>query len=679
LLLCFGLPEIFAQGALVPAARAQPASPAALFVATLRPTADAPDSTAYGSATLLLAPDGRHARVSVTYSNLTSIRVSSYLKLGAPRQDGVYLMNIAGGQPVGFDWDLPATGNLTTEDLQKALNDGLIYVAIDTKNHPAGELRGQFIRATGSAIFIPPAPPPKMPGGPPTPAEAARFLIQATFGPTRGQIDDLVAAGLGPWIDEQLAIGASSQLEAARADYREFPPGTPKPKIGQNNRQEAWWRTALTAPDQLRQRVAFALSEILVISDVNDAVANSPEGAANYYDLLARDAFGNFRRLLEDVTLSPMMGAYLNVFRNAKGNPAKQTSADENYAREVMQLFTIGLNELQPDGTLKLGGDGLPIPTYDQTTITEMARVFTGWAVYASAAHPNFFGGRANYIEPMMLYPGFHDDGPKAIVGGVRIPAHLGGTRDLQLALDALFRHPNTGPFICRQLIQRLVTSNPSPGYVYRVSRVFADNGQGERGDLGAVVRAILLDYEARSPSVTHDMGYGKMKEPLLRVTALLRAFEASARNGRYYIPNPEYQLGQAALRSPTVFNFFEPDYVLPGPLAAAGLHAPEYQIFNASTAITVPNYLQSFIFTAAQPPEAALVLKLDPLLPLADQPGQLLDYLDLVLCGGAMEPDARRRIEQALAELPPRDSDLDRVRCALQLTVTSPAAAIQR
>jgi len=279
----------------------------------------------------------------------------------------------------------------------------------------------------------------------------------------------------------------------------------------------------------------------------------------------------------------------------------------------------------------------------------------------------------------MMLYPAYHDDGPKVIVGGFRIPAHLGGTRDLGLALDALFQHRNTGPIFCRQLIQRLVTSNPSPGYVYRVSRVFADNGQGVRGDLGAVVRAILLDYEARSPNLHHDLGYGKMKEPLLRVTALLRAFDASARNGRFYIPNPESQLGQAALRSPTVFNFFEPDYVSPGALAAAGLYAPEYEIFTASTAITVPNYLQGFIFTAAQPPAAALTLKLNPLLALVKTPDPLLDYLDLVLCGGSMEPNARRRIEQALMALPSKDTDLDRARCALELTVTSRAAAIQR
>ena len=255
--------------------------------------------------------------------------------------------------------------------------------------------------------------------------------------------------------------------------------------MNNNNRQAAWWKIALTGPDQLRQRVsaifhhaaslmtenradrpgnwrrvAFALSEIFVVSDVNDILAGgNPEALANYQDLLARDAFGNFRQLLEDITLSPIMGSYLSHLRNAKADPAHATSPDENYAREVMQLFTIGLNELQPDGTLKLDAAGLPIPTYDQATIVETARVFTGWGFYSPAPKPNFRGARQNYFEPMMFYPAFHDDGEKVIVDGVKIrPRNEGGAKDLRLTLDTLFNHPNLAPFICRQLIQRLVT-----------------------------------------------------------------------------------------------------------------------------------------------------------------------------------------------------------------------------
>jgi uncharacterized protein (DUF1800 family) len=455
------------------------------------------------------------------------------------------------------------------------------------------------------------------------------------------------------WINEQMAIPASSHLEAMRADFRAFPPTTPRPRINNANRQVAWWQLALTAPDQLRQRVAFALSEIFVVSDVNDALANNAEGATVYYDMLARDAFGNFRQLLEDVTLHPIMGAYLSHLKSPKADEKHGTSADENYAREVMQLFTIGLNELQPDGTYRLGKDGRPIATYDQNTIVETAKIFTGWGFYSPEPKPNFLGARANFIQRMMLYPEQHDDGPKTLVGGVQIPAKQGGIADLRTTLDTLFNHPNTGPFICRQLIQRLVTSNPSPGYVYRVSQVFAHNGHGERGDLGAVIRAILLDYEARSPDVLHNFGYGKMKEPLLQASALLRAFDATSSSGRYNFANAEGTLGEAALHSPTVFNFYEPNYVLPGPLAAAGLYAPEYQILTDTTAISIPNQLRNFIHTPVKPNENALVLKLDPLVSLAQKPDDLIDYLNLVFCAGALPAQAHAVIADALNHLP--------------------------
>jgi uncharacterized protein (DUF1800 family) len=655
-------------------------TPPALYIASLRPDPAAPDSTGYGTATLLLAPDEIRARVVVSYSNLTSTPVSGHLKLGSPNEDGAYVRNFMAPQPATFEWVLSASGQLSSEDLQKALSGGRIYAVIDSKQHPNGEIRAQFIRSAGSAKFVPPRGPPPLPAPPITERDAARFLVQATFGPTRTEINDLVARkNLGPWIDEQMAMPPSTHRDATRADFEAFPPTNPKPKVSNANRQAAWWKISLTARDQLRQRVAFALSEIFVVSDVNDTLAGNPEGLAHYYDLLARDAFGNFRQLLEDVTLSPVMGVYLSHLRNAKADPKLSTSPDENYAREVMQLFTVGLYQLQPDGTLRLGADGLPIPTYDQSTIVETARVFTGWSYYSSAAKPNFRGASPNFFSPLMFYPEAHDDGAKTIIGGVTLTAAQGGAKDLKDALDALFNHANTGPFICRQLIQRLVTSNPSPAYVYRVSQVFSRNGNGVRGDLGAVIRAILLDYEARSLAVLGNIGYGKLKEPLLRVTALLRAFDATAKSGRYYIPNPEGALAQAALRSPTVFNFFEPNYVLPGTLAAAGLYAPDYQILTDTTAITVPNYLYNTIYTPAQPKDEQLTLKLDALLPLAKTPVALLDYLDSVFCAGGMSAKAREQITTALAALPATASDLERVRLALHLTVISPDVAIQR
>ena len=680
-------PVVASPTATKPAAPTQPAEvrPAGpvLYLAALRPDPTAPDSTGYGTATLLLSPDEKKARVAVSYSNLTSTPVSGHLKLGAPGEDGAYVHNFPSAQPIAFDWEFKPSGQLTAADELAALKEGRVYAVIDSKTHPNGEIRAQFIRSAGSQKFTPPPPPPPLPKPPMTDKDAARFLTQATFGPTRAEITALVEKKyLGTWIDEQMAMPPSTHRDATRADFEAFPPATPNPKarVSNGNRQNAWWKLTLTGRDQLRQRVAFALSEILVVSDVNDVLAGNPEALANYYDLLERDAFGNFRQLLEDVTLSPVMGAYLSHLRNAKADPKLATSADENYAREVMQLFTIGLNQLQPDGTLRLGADGLPIPTYDQGVIVETARVFTGWGFYSTIPKPTLRGGPANYFERMMLYPDAHDDGAKTIVGGVKLPAGQGGAKDLKDALDTLFNHPNTGPFICRQLIQRLVTSNPSPGYVYRVSQVFARNGVGQRGDLGAVVRAILLDYEARSPALLDHIGYGKLKEPLLRATALFRAFDLKARTSRYNLTNPEGALAQAALRSPTVFNFFEPDYVLPGTLAAAGLHAPDYQILTDTTAITVPNFLYNYIYTPAQPKDEQLVLNLEPLLPLAKTPGPLLDYLDLVLCSGNMSAKARADITAALEALPPLNtSDLDRVKLALHLTVISPDAAIQR
>ncbi|MCE2862877.1 MAG: DUF1800 domain-containing protein, partial [Opitutaceae bacterium] len=527
--------------------------------------------------------------------------------------------------------------------------------------------------------------------------------------------------------NEQLALPFTSHRQAVVDDRTRFGGSgsfTNWNAIHPPNRQSAWFKNVLTARDQLRQRVAFALSQILVISDVGLGDDSRAEPIANYYDILGNGAFGNFRTLLERVTLSPMMGEYLSSLRNAKatydaaGNAI--TTPDENYAREVMQLFSIGLVRLQPDGTLMLGADGLPIPTYNQTTITEMAKVFTGWA-YPSTNLNAFRTAGANHISPMQLYPAFHDDTAKDLspVLATPIPASQGGTTDLRLALDALFNHPNTPPFISKLLIQRLVASNPSPAYVYRVARKFEDDGTGTRGNLAAVVRAILTDYEARSPDLLANAAHGKLKEPLLRLTGLLRGFNASAPSGRFLglrhtvdgnfitssTPRPAAatqiatvnsatlpgnaisNLAQAAMRSPTVFNFFKPDYVLPGPLAAAGLVAPEFEITDDNFAIMVPNYLRGFVVAATPttngvPTSAAdytLTLDLSYESSLAGNVPALLDHLNLVLCSGSLSAASRTRITSALAALPSTTSTIDRVRTAILLALTSPNAAIQK
>jgi uncharacterized protein (DUF1800 family) len=532
------------------------------------------------------------------------------------------------------------------------------------------------------------------------------------------------------WLDAQMALPFSSHRTTIVDDRRTFGGSgsfTNWNAIHPPNRQSAWWKLALTAPDQLRQRVAFALSQILVVSDVALGDDSRAEPLAAYYDILGQEAFGNFRTLLERVTLNPMMAEYLSSLRNAKAtfdaSGAALTTPDENYAREVMQLFSIGLVRLQPDGTLLLGDDGLPIPTYNQTTITELAKVFTGWAYPSSNANA-FRTAGANYYNALQLFPAFHDDGPKnlAPVLATPIPASQGGAKDLQLALDALFQHPNTAPFISKLLIQRLVTSNPSPAYVYRVAQRFIDDGAGVRGNLGAVVRAILTDHEARSAEVAATPSFGKLKEPILRLSGILRGLKASTSSGRYVgfrvtvdgqpitsaTPRPataaqinmapsaysgtrldgvQGSIAQAALRSPTVFNFYHSDYVLPGPLAAAGLVVPEFEITDDNFAISVPNFLRTFVnatlpTTNGAPTPAApytLTPDLTHELTLVNDSAALVAHFNLVFAAGSLSADAQARIRSALTALPASTAALDRVRTALLLTLTTPAAAIQK
>lgn len=674
-------------------------NPGTLYLASLRPSPSAAASTGYGTATVQLSSDQTFAIVNVTFSNLSSPQTVAYLRLGNPGEVGAELARLSNGQVSGQNWIFQSTSGLTAADMVQALKDGRIFISIESANFPGGELRGAFIQSSGSLTFTPPATMPAMADTALTPADAARFLMQATFGPTKAEIDALAGKRLSElrnWIGTQIGLPPTLLLPATRADFNAFTALTSdNPQYSYQNRQAGWWKNARTAPDQLRQRVAFALSQIFVVSDVNSSLYNNPLGLANYYDILVRGAFGNFRQVLEEVTLSPIMGFYLSSLRNRKATldtrTQQFTAPDENYAREVMQLFTIGLNRLQPDGTLMLDALGVPIPTYDQKTITELAKVFTGWGYASPATNPSFTGAPANWIDPMLLYPDFHDNTEKVIVGGAVLPANQGGIKDLKDTLDALFNHPNTGPFISRQLIQRLVTSNPSPGYVYRVAQAFANNGLGVRGDLGAVIQAILTDYEARSPVVAASASFGKLREPLLRGTALLRAFNGGANNGRFAFfvaQTNESQLGQTALHAPTVFNFFEPNYVQPGVLAAAGLFAPEYQILTDTTAISQPNQLWTWIYTnrsqgaTANPDETSIGFVFESnFLALARTPATLVDYTNLVLAGGGLPKTITDRIVAAITAMPNNTAatDLERVRSAIYLTVSVPQGAIQK
>ncbi|MES2694992.1 MAG: DUF1800 family protein [Verrucomicrobiota bacterium] len=670
-------------------------NPGTLYVATLRPAPGAIGSAASGLATIVLSASGTIATVDVSFSNLSSPQTVAYLYLGTGAVAGESIRNLGTGQVTGAQWTIQPTANFTSAQILDALRSGQIYVSLETSQYPGGELRGAFLAAIGSQTFTAPAAPPDVALGNLSAAAAARLLTQGTFGPKQSEIDALTGGNVNTWLDAQLALPGTSHRAATNAERAASFADPDERGVKDANdypfflRQRAWFQVALTAPDQLRQRVAFALSQILVVSDAAFG-QNMTEPTAHYNDMLVNGAFGNFRTLLEQVSLSPVMGLYLSHLRNAKANTTTGTNPDENYAREVMQLFSIGLVQLQPDGTLKLDEQGLPIPTYNQTTISQMARIFTGWAFLNTTANATnnanlFRRSPANYIDPMMLYAVEHEPGTKnlAPVLSTVIPANLGGAEDLKRALDALFNHDNTPAFISRQLIQRLVTDNPSPAYVYRVAEKFRNNGSGTRGDLGAVVRAILTDYEARSTAVIDDPGYGKLKEPLLRYTAFLRAFNATSSSGRNSQNNVSAALAQAPLRAPSVFNFFEPGYVFPGPLAAAGLVAPEFQITDDTTAISVPNFLRTAIFLQAAGADADmdLVPNYSAELALVSNVPALIDRLSLLLTANQLSAAARTRITTTVSALAAGTAaqQLDRVQSAVLLILTSPDGATQR
>ncbi|MBI5767660.1 MAG: DUF1800 family protein [Verrucomicrobia bacterium] len=690
-------------------------NPASLYIASVRPTTTATGGTAAsGTATILLSASGTLAAVNVSFSNLSSTQNTAYLTIGANEE---FVLPLPTGQVIGNQWFFTPVASYSGAQLLDALKSGNISIRIDTAKYPTGEIKGTFIQAAGARTFNAPAAPPAVALTNVSATDAARLLTQATFGPTKAEIDALTGGSIATWLDAQLALPFTSHRTATLDDRNTFGGSssvTNWQAIHPPNRQNAWWKTVLTAPDQLRQRVAFALSQILVISDVSLGGDNQTEPLAHYYDVLGAGAFGNYRTLLENVSLHPMMGNYLSSLRNNKADPVTGQTPDENYAREVMQLFSIGLVQLQPDGTLQLGTDGLPIPTYHQTTITEMAKIFTGWSYFGTTSFRSGGGSVASFTNPMILFAANHDTGTKDLspVLATPIPAGQGGTTDLRLALDALYAHPNTGPLVSRHLIQRLVTSNPSPAYVYRVAKVWEDQ-KSSPTQLASVVRAILTDYEARNTDVAATQSFGKLKEPLLRLSGLLRSFGASSISGRYAgyrnmvgteyttptTANPGVQssvitassnrldsvqgnLAQAALRSPTVFNFYHPDYVLPGSLARAGLVVPEFEITDDNYAISVPNLLRTWVLATLPTNTArdyAVTLNTTAEQALVSNPSALIDRLNLVLCAGNMPAATKTRITSALSSLATTATTLDRVNTAILLTLTSPASAVQK
>jgi uncharacterized protein (DUF1800 family) len=448
------------------------------------------------------------------------------------------------------------------------------------------------------------------------------------------------------------------------------------------DRVDIWFRNVVDGPDQLRQRVAFALSEIFVVSQLG-ALVQAPYAVADYYDVLARNAFGNYRDLLQEVTLHPAMGVYLSMLGNEKPNPALNIRPDENYARELMQLFSIGLVELNIDGTVMTDTGGQPIPTYDQSIIEGFAHVFTGWHYAGAPSFELAFRNDNNQTVPMQLYPDFHDTGEKKLLNGVTLPAGQTGDQDLSMALDNIFNHPNVGPFIAIRLIHRLVTSNPSPGYVARVASVFNDNGLGERGDLGAVVRAILMDEEAR-PELHMEID-GKIKEPLLRLTQLWRAYDGASQSGVFPLAPAYIIFGQGPLQSPSVFNFFSPFYAPAGEIRNSGLVAPELQIATEYQNTFITNYFFLLAFNwnseAENPGEDDVLIDISEEVGIAADTDALIDRVVDKLLGGQISPTLRTEmagmIDLVRTAVPDNDAAL--VAEAIYFVISSPEFAYQR
>ena len=498
------------------------------------------------------------------------------------------------------------------------------------------------------------------------PQHAARFLAQAAFGATPDAIAQVRRLGIEGWLDHQMAL----PIRQTHVDWMlENGWGAERHRASFDGADATLWRKLFTAPDVLRQRVAYALSEIFVVSMQGLPVPWRSFMTAHYMDLLEAHAFGNYRDLLEAVTLSPAMGLFLNMRGNRRGDPTTGRMPDENYAREVLQLFSIGLHELEPDGTLRLDRRGRPIETYGQDTITGLARVFTGWNF------DGFHRDRFDWVRrPMRFNPPLHEPGEKAFLGRL-IAAGTPGPRALQEALDAIAAHPNVGPFLARQLIQRLVTSNPHPAHVRRVAQVFHDNGQGVRGDLAAVIRAVLLDPRARRDPAPGERTAGRLREPVERFVQWGRTFGATSINGRWAIGatiNPALRLGQSPMRAPSVFNFFRPGYIPPNTaMAERGLLAPEFQLAHESSVVGWVNFAQQFVPAGVADVRPDYSRELE----LAASPEQLVAHLDLHLAAGGLSDPARGLITQAVGSMPSATvaQQRQRVHAAVHLVLCAP------
>ena len=530
----------------------------------------------------------------------------------------------------------------------------------------------------GGGQAAPPPPTATTPPVEPTALElraAAKLLDMGTFGPTFADIDAAARQTPESWLNDQFALPARQHLPVVQRYIDEYGFDLGADVFPGLYRRFAFWEAALTAPDQLRQITAYALAQTMVVSDNVGVLFNDPRALSSYYDVLLGHAFGNYRDLLRAVTLHPAMGVYLSHANNGRSDPVANTFPDENYAREVMQLFSIGLFELNGDGSLRLDNNGQPIPTYDNLDIREFSKIFTGLSYGpAQTGGPSFFGKQQPVLHvPMVMFDDFHEPGEKRLLNGVVVPDGQSGLEDLDAAIDNLFNHPNVGPFIGKQLIQRLVTSNPSAAYIGRVTAAFEGDESSPRGDMQRTLRAVLLDPEATDGI--------RLREPFRRYVALNRSLRATSSDGTYpglgYVA--QFLVQQNVLSAPSVFNFYLPSFTPAGDIGDAGLVAPEFQITNASTIVGMSNLVAYALYTpqSLDTPDgfADITLDLSEYTNLADDSDALLERIDLVFFAGNMPPDTRSTIADIVDTL---GADvLARTQVALYLALTSADYAV--
>jgi hypothetical protein len=664
----------------------------------------------------------RRTRVQFFVMNLDLLAGEDARALSADAEDGAgnkYELSVEDVEPVpGYEAIQQVT--VLLDPLMANVGDVLVRINLhgvasnrarismgSATQTPADDPGSQPQPAPATLPAPTPTPTPNQFNSPASTADTVRLLEQATWGPTNSEVARVQLLGLRAYLNEQFnaqlafpadQYGAANYPDLTLMALQQSDPtfgcgGQPATCVRDNYTmyplQVRFFQNALNfnpQSDQLRQRVAWALHQIFVESGRD---INQPSWMAYYLQILDRDAFGNFRQLLQDITFNPGMGDYLNTERNSK------TAPNENYAREVMQLFTIGLYQLNNDGTYKHDAQGNLIPTYDQTTVTQFARVFTGMI---NTAPPAGTQGVLNYRDPMIVRESNHDTGTKTLLNGVTLPASQTTMTDINAGLDNLFNHPNVAPFIGKQLIQHLVTSNPSPAYVERVARAFnndcdalyPDNCTGVRGSMKAVVRAVLLDPEARG-DVKTDPKYGKLREPVQLINNVLRAFNASAfgnpaspsdgvigqNSSRGDLPN---NLDEPVFLPATVFSYYTPLYQVPG----TNLYGPAFEILTTSTTLRRANTVNTLVYqgisTNANTP-AGTQLNLGNLTALADNPPALVDALDALLLHSTMSAAMKTQVLNAVNSIPVTDTgyQLKRARTAVYLVATSLQYQVQR